>query len=311
MSLASFHYVFRVARRTDGRTRRRGRRERGARARARAARRRSRPGSSCATSCGRACRRYFDGVRADPDREKAMFELTQWALREPGFEQLARRQYDRYYELAAHVGARRRRGSPDAGGRVPVDEIARALRGRSPTASPSPGWSPATTLRRAPPWTSPRTRSPPSRSHIPFPPHPTRQQETDDRDDLTPAVFAEPTRRVHRALDRLLRRRLAGRLDGAARPHPEAAARPGRRRSCTPTYWVDNVVAFGIISGISGVCAIVAYPLTGALSDRTTSRFGRRRPWIAVGARRLRPLARPARAADDASSGSASSGRSR
>ncbi|MFF1876164.1 MFS transporter, partial [Kitasatospora herbaricolor] len=50
------------------------------------------------------------------------------------------------------------------------------------------------------------------------------------------------------------------------------------------TYWVDNVVAFGIISGISGVCAIVAYPLTGALSDRTTSRFGRRRPWIAIGA---------------------------
>jgi MFS family permease len=50
------------------------------------------------------------------------------------------------------------------------------------------------------------------------------------------------------------------------------------------TYWVDNVVVFGIISGISGVCAIIAYPLTGALSDRTTSRFGRRRPWIAGGA---------------------------
>jgi MFS family permease len=38
-----------------------------------------------------------------------------------------------------------------------------------------------------------------------------------------------------------------------------------------------------MISGISGLCAIVAYPLTGALSDRTTSRFGRRRPWIAAG----------------------------
>src|SRR3954469_20459408 len=44
------------------------------------------------------------------------------------------------------------------------------------------------------------------------------------------------------------------------------------------SYWVDNVVAFGIISGIAGLCAIVAFPLTGALSDRTTSRFGRRRP---------------------------------
>jgi len=47
--------------------------------------------------------------------------------------------------------------------------------------------------------------------------------------------------------------------------------------------WVQNVVAFGIISGISGLCAIVAFPLTGALSDRTTGRFGRRRPWIAIG----------------------------
>jgi len=43
---------------------------------------------------------YFDGVRADPDREKAMFELTQWALREPRFEGLARRQYERYFAVA-------------------------------------------------------------------------------------------------------------------------------------------------------------------------------------------------------------------
>ncbi|MFT2815680.1 MFS transporter [Leifsonia sp. A12D58] len=50
-----------------------------------------------------------------------------------------------------------------------------------------------------------------------------------------------------------------------------------------PEHWVDSVVAFGIISGIAGLCAVVAYPLTGALSDRTTSRFGRRRPWIAAG----------------------------
>ncbi|MEO7147588.1 MAG: MFS transporter [Terrimesophilobacter sp.] len=48
--------------------------------------------------------------------------------------------------------------------------------------------------------------------------------------------------------------------------------------------WVEKVVAFGIISGIAGLCALIAYPLTGALSDRTTSRFGRRRPWILAGA---------------------------
>jgi MFS family permease len=50
------------------------------------------------------------------------------------------------------------------------------------------------------------------------------------------------------------------------------------------TWWVDAVVAYGIISGIAGVCASFAFPITGALSDRTTSRFGRRRPWIAAGA---------------------------
>jgi MFS family permease len=49
------------------------------------------------------------------------------------------------------------------------------------------------------------------------------------------------------------------------------------------TAWQDKVVAFGVISGIAGLFALVAYPLTGWLSDRTTGRFGRRRPWIAAG----------------------------
>ncbi|MBB5869980.1 MFS family permease [Allocatelliglobosispora scoriae] len=48
--------------------------------------------------------------------------------------------------------------------------------------------------------------------------------------------------------------------------------------------WVDNVIAFGVVSGIAGMFALVAYPMTGALSDRTTSRLGRRRPWIIIGA---------------------------
>jgi MFS family permease len=48
--------------------------------------------------------------------------------------------------------------------------------------------------------------------------------------------------------------------------------------------WTSSVRAFGTVSAIAGLCALVAYPLTGALSDRTSSRFGRRRPWIAAGA---------------------------
>jgi MFS family permease len=55
-------------------------------------------------------------------------------------------------------------------------------------------------------------------------------------------------------------------------------------RGIDSSDWFESVIAFGIISGIAGACALIAYPLTGALSDRTTSRFGRRRPWILGGA---------------------------
>ncbi|ANF31190.1 MFS transporter [Leifsonia xyli] len=99
----------------------------------------------------------------------------------------------------------------------------------------------------------------------------------------TPAVFAEPVRKV------------PGRWIAAfavawlgvwmAQLAPIQKLLPDQvQAQLHTTDWVENVIAFGVISGISGVCAIIAYPLTGALSDRTTSRFGRRRPWIAAGA---------------------------
>lgn len=59
-------------------------------------------------------------------------------------------------------------------------------------------------------------------------------------------------------------------------------AAAGTGTAGTPA-WTDSVVAFGVISAIAGVFALIAFPVTGALSDRTTSRFGRRRPWIAGG----------------------------
>ncbi len=45
----------------------------------------------------------------------------------------------------------------------------------------------------------------------------------------------------------------------------------------------NKITVFSLFTGISVLIAIVANPLGGALSDRTTSRFGRRRPWIFVG----------------------------
>lgn len=41
---------------------------------------------------------------------------------------------------------------------------------------------------------------------------------------------------------------------------------------------------FGLVTGIGAVVALIANPLIGLSSDRTTSRFGRRHPWTLAGA---------------------------
>lgn len=70
--------------------------------------------------------RYSDHLRAEPLREKAMLELTQYALRSPQMRHLAREQYDAYHALAARAleSAARRSGCV---WRRPVDEVARLL----------------------------------------------------------------------------------------------------------------------------------------------------------------------------------------
>jgi MFS family permease len=98
----------------------------------------------------------------------------------------------------------------------------------------------------------------------------------------TTAVFAEPTRKVPGRWIAFFAIAWLGIWMAQLAPIQKLLPEQITEQLKT-TYWVDNVVAFGIISGISGVCAIIAYPLTGALSDRTTSRFGRRRPWILIG----------------------------
>ena len=40
---------------------------------------------------------------------------------------------------------------------------------------------------------------------------------------------------------------------------------------------------FGLVNGLAGVAALIALPLFGALCDRTRSRWGRRRVWVAGG----------------------------
>jgi AcrR family transcriptional regulator len=70
--------------------------------------------------------RYLEHLRADPDHEQAMLELTQYALRAPARHPLAVAQYAHYTALAtetlqlaaAHTGAT---------WRVPVEQVARVL----------------------------------------------------------------------------------------------------------------------------------------------------------------------------------------
>ncbi|MEL4317746.1 TetR family transcriptional regulator [Leifsonia sp. YIM 134122] len=70
--------------------------------------------------------RYFDLLRADPEREQAVNELALYALRTPDMQHLARQQYEGYHALAAaaltfaaeHTGSEWTR---------PVDEVARLL----------------------------------------------------------------------------------------------------------------------------------------------------------------------------------------
>ena len=69
---------------------------------------------------------YWDHVRAHPDEHMLTYELTQYALRQPGFEHLARRQYelyrDTYAELITELGR-----AMDFRLRVPVPVLARYL----------------------------------------------------------------------------------------------------------------------------------------------------------------------------------------
>ena len=46
----------------------------------------------------------------------------------------------------------------------------------------------------------------------------------------------------------------------------------------------EKEFVFGLVTGLGSAVSVVANPLFGALSDRTTSRFGRRVPWVGGGA---------------------------
>ncbi|MET9087819.1 TetR/AcrR family transcriptional regulator [Streptomyces sp. NPDC004237] len=69
---------------------------------------------------------YWDHVRDRPEEHMLTYELTQYALREPGCEHLARRQYE-LYGVAYTELIEQLRSSRDLELRVPVSVLARYL----------------------------------------------------------------------------------------------------------------------------------------------------------------------------------------
>jgi MFS family permease len=61
---------------------------------------------------------------------------------------------------------------------------------------------------------------------------------------------------------------------------PVQLALPNQFDAFDPAHKVRD---FGIVSGATGLAALIALPLFGALCDRTVSRAGRRRIWVAGG----------------------------
>ncbi|MFF3757191.1 TetR/AcrR family transcriptional regulator [Streptomyces sp. NPDC002185] len=83
------------------------------------------PGATLRETVRGALQTYWDHVTAHPGEHMLTYDLTQYALREPGFEHLARAQYEQYVASATvlleQVGVRDREPL------VPVEVLARYL----------------------------------------------------------------------------------------------------------------------------------------------------------------------------------------
>ncbi|WP_370080693.1 MFS transporter [Streptacidiphilus sp. MAP12-16] len=94
-----------------------------------------------------------------------------------------------------------------------------------------------------------------------------------------PAALAEPTARVRAAWTASLS--LSTLAVFMAFMTPIQILLPLQLEHIDPAH---KSTALAWVTGIGALVAVVVNPLAGALSDRTVSRFGRRRPWIVGGA---------------------------
>jgi MFS family permease len=93
-----------------------------------------------------------------------------------------------------------------------------------------------------------------------------------------PAALAEPRRPVRAGWVALL---VVGNLAvwmGFFTPIQQLL--PEQIKAIDPAH---KEIVFGLVTGIGALAAVIANPLAGALSDRTSGRFGRRHPWTLGG----------------------------
>jgi MFS family permease len=91
-------------------------------------------------------------------------------------------------------------------------------------------------------------------------------------------AFAEPTTRVPPSWIGFFSLAVAGTFVGWYGPLQILLA---RQAEAIAPHGKENLLA--LVAGVGAAFSMVANPLWGALSDRTTSRFGRRIPWVAAG----------------------------
>ncbi|APE19823.1 MULTISPECIES: TetR/AcrR family transcriptional regulator [Streptomyces] len=84
------------------------------------------PGATLRETVRGALQSYWDHVTARPGEHMLTYDLTQYALREPGFEHLARAQYEQY-ALSAGALVEQVRAMRGLEPRVPVETVARYL----------------------------------------------------------------------------------------------------------------------------------------------------------------------------------------
>ncbi|MER5507013.1 MFS transporter [Streptomyces sp. NPDC002766] len=103
-----------------------------------------------------------------------------------------------------------------------------------------------------------------------------------DREQDPPAALAEPVLRVGRAWTASLS--LANGAIWVGWFGPLQILLASQAKDFAPGTGMSKETMLAWVTGIGAAVSLVANPLFGALSDRTTSRRGRRTPWIVAGA---------------------------